>query len=276
MNVSMADTWNLGWKLAAVLRGTAKPELLHTYSDERQAVAKELIDFDREFSRLFSAAVGSRARGAGPRGVPALLHRAGPLHRGRGDEVHPVAWSPPRRRSSTSRRASRSGCASTPRRSSAWPTPSRSSSATPPTRTAPGACTSSPTATTRRARLPRLGAVRVPRVGRVSDPALHAGGRRHRHRDRRPRRSSSRATATWRSTRCRPVLLPRKGRFGLIDYEKVFCPDPKADDIFDLRGIDRETGCVVVVRPDQYVSHVLPLDGHEALADFFAGILIDN
>ena len=28
MNVSMHDTWNLGWKLAAVLRGTAPPELL--------------------------------------------------------------------------------------------------------------------------------------------------------------------------------------------------------------------------------------------------------
>ena len=56
MNVSMADAWNLGWKLAAVLRGTARPELLHTYSDERQAVAKELIDFDREFAKLFSAA----------------------------------------------------------------------------------------------------------------------------------------------------------------------------------------------------------------------------
>ena len=55
MNVSMADTWNLGWKLASVLRGTAKPELLHTYSDERQKVAKQLIDFDREFSKMFSA-----------------------------------------------------------------------------------------------------------------------------------------------------------------------------------------------------------------------------
>src|SRR3954454_12086082 len=53
MNVSMADGWNLGWKLAAVLRGAARPELLHTYSAERQAVAKELIDFDREFSKLF-------------------------------------------------------------------------------------------------------------------------------------------------------------------------------------------------------------------------------
>src|SRR5262249_31908195 len=54
MNVSMADAWNLGWKLAAVLTGRARPELLHTYSQERQAVAQELIDFDREFSRRFS------------------------------------------------------------------------------------------------------------------------------------------------------------------------------------------------------------------------------
>jgi phenol 2-monooxygenase len=32
---------------------------------------------------------------------------------------------------------------------------------------------------------------------------------------------------------------------------------------------------MVVVRPDQYVSHVLPLHGHEALTDFLAGFLID-
>jgi phenol 2-monooxygenase len=72
-----------------------------------------------------------------------------------------------------------------------------------------------------------------------------------------------------------PVLQPRKGRFGLIDYEKVFCPDPPAGDIFDLRGIDRDAGCIVVVRPDQYVAHVLPLDAHEELADFLAGVLVD-
>jgi hypothetical protein len=29
-----------------------------------------------------------------------------------------------------------------------------------------------------------------------------------------------------------------------------------------------------VVRPDQYVAHVPPLDAHEALADFLAGVLI--
>jgi phenol 2-monooxygenase (NADPH) len=61
----------------------------------------------------------------------------------------------------------------------------------------------------------------------------------------------------------------------MVDYEKIFCPDPKAGDIFDLRNVNRDTGCVVVVRPDQYVAHVLPLDEHEALARFFAGVLVD-
>ena len=71
-----------------------------------------------------------------------------------------------------------------------------------------------------------------------------------------------------------PVLLPRKGRFGLVDYEKVFCPDPQAGDIFEARGVDRDAGCMVVVRPDQYVAHVLGLDEHQALDDFFGGVLI--
>jgi phenol 2-monooxygenase len=70
------------------------------------------------------------------------------------------------------------------------------------------------------------------------------------------------------------VLLPRKGRFGLVDHEKAFCPDPGAGDVFDLRGIDR-TGCAVLVRTDQHVAHVLPLDAGEELADFLAGVLLD-
>ena len=47
-----------------------------------------------------------------------------------------------------------------------------------------------------------------------------------------------------------------------------------ADLLAELRVI-RETGCMVVVRPDQYVAHVLPLHGYDGLADFFAGVLID-
>jgi FAD binding domain/Phenol hydroxylase, C-terminal dimerisation domain len=55
MNVSMQDGFNLGWKLASVLRGRCSPKILHTYSDERQTIAKELIDFDRKWAKMFSA-----------------------------------------------------------------------------------------------------------------------------------------------------------------------------------------------------------------------------
>ena len=44
MNVSMQDSFNLGWKLASVLRGRCSPRILQTYSDERQAIAMELVD----------------------------------------------------------------------------------------------------------------------------------------------------------------------------------------------------------------------------------------
>jgi hypothetical protein len=71
------------------------------------------------------------------------------------------------------------------------------------------------------------------------------------------------------------LLLPRKGRYQLRDYEKVFCPDLKnGPDIFDLRGVDRKQGALVVVRPDQYIAHVLPLDAHEALAGFFSAFML--
>ena len=70
------------------------------------------------------------------------------------------------------------------------------------------------------------------------------------------------------------LLLPAKGRYGLRDYEKMFCPDLKCgNDIFEMRGINREHGCLVIVRPDQYVAEVLPLDAHEALSGYFQGIL---
>jgi phenol 2-monooxygenase len=71
------------------------------------------------------------------------------------------------------------------------------------------------------------------------------------------------------------LLLPRKGRYGLVDYEKAFTPDPRGDDIFDLRRIARDEGALVVVRPDQYVSQVLPLDAFAELAAFFAPILTE-
>ena len=69
------------------------------------------------------------------------------------------------------------------------------------------------------------------------------------------------------------LLLPEKGRYGLRDYEKVFCADPDAD-IFEMRAIDRSHGCLVIVRPDQYVTQVLPLTAHKQLTQVFENILV--
>ncbi|KIJ21010.1 hypothetical protein PAXINDRAFT_66286 [Paxillus involutus ATCC 200175] len=54
MNASMNDTHNLAWKIAHVLRGWASPSLLKTYELERRKYAQDLINFDKEFSALFS------------------------------------------------------------------------------------------------------------------------------------------------------------------------------------------------------------------------------
>ena len=71
------------------------------------------------------------------------------------------------------------------------------------------------------------------------------------------------------------LLKPVKGTLGLQDHEKIFCTDHKGQgDIYDMRVIDRDKGCVIVVRPDQYIAQVLPLDARDALSDFFAGVLL--
>jgi phenol 2-monooxygenase len=41
-----------------------------------------------------------------------------------------------------------------------------------------------------------------------------------------------------------------------------------------MRGIDRKAGCMVVVRPDQYVAHVLPLDDFAGLASYFDAFML--
>ena len=55
MNVSMRDSFNLGWKFAGVLSARTRAELLNSYSTDRHAVAKVLIDFDQQWSKMISA-----------------------------------------------------------------------------------------------------------------------------------------------------------------------------------------------------------------------------
>lgn len=276
MNVSMSDTFNLGWKLASVLRGTAKPELLHTYSLERQKVAQELIDFDHEIARLFSsrateAASGDHAAvdpdefrhffvqqgrftaGVATKYAPSLITaEAHHQHLAVGYPVGMRFHSAPVVRLSDAKPLELGHVA---RADAAWrlyvfadrPAPSDPESKA-------------------RALCEFLSSGSGP-VARFTPPdwdpdsvidvrAIFQQGHRE-----------------LSSHQLPSVLLPRKGPFGLVDYEKAFCSDHSAGDIFDLRGIDRDTGCLVIVRPDQYVSDILPLTARDALSGFFGRIL---
>ena len=277
MNVSMADAWNLGWKLASVLRGTARPELLHTYSEERQKVAEELIDFDREFARMLSAK--PRTSPDDEDGVDPEVFQAHFAAQGRFTAGVATHYGP----------SMITGTADHQHLAEGYPLGMRFHSA-PVVRLADA----KPVQLGHAARAD--GAWRLYVFADAADPAGPG--------------SRARALCDWLASEKSPlarftpagadpdsvidvravfqqghrdldvgqlpaVLLPRKGRFGLIDHEKAFSPDPTDDDIFDLRGIDRVQGCMVLVRPDQFVAQVLPLDGHDELADFLAGVLTD-
>ena len=278
MNVSMADAWNLGWKLASVLRGTGRPELLDTYSAERQVVAEELIAFDREVAAMFSAPPKDGGGTGGPDADPAEFQRRFTAQ-GRYTAGVATRYSPSILTAEPTHQHLAAG----------YPVGMRFHSA--------------PVVRLADARPVQLGhAARADGAWRLyvfadrADPA--AAGSRARAlcevlaaegsplRRYTPDGAEPDSVIDVRAVfqqghrdlaveTVPAVLRPRKGRFGLIDHEKVFCPDPRAADVFDLRGIDRDAGCLVLVRPDQFVAAVLPLDAHQALTDFLAGVLVD-
>ena len=58
MNTAIIDSQALAWRINLVEKGLADPDtLLGTYHDERWATGKQLIDFDSEYSALFSGEV---------------------------------------------------------------------------------------------------------------------------------------------------------------------------------------------------------------------------
>jgi hypothetical protein len=61
-NTSMHDSFNLAWKLNLVTRGLAQSYLLHTYEEERQKIAYDLINFDIEHCKAFSEGEASLAK----------------------------------------------------------------------------------------------------------------------------------------------------------------------------------------------------------------------
>jgi len=269
MNVSMQDGFNLGWKLASVLRKRCAPHLLHTYSAERQAIAKDLIDFDREWAAMLASSKGFDAAETQRYFVRHGRYTAGTAARYRPSILTGEAtWQHLAEGLTIGMRFH-----------------------------------SAPVIRIADAKPVHLGhAVKADGRWRIfafagaQDPAAYNSGIRalcaflsqaHESPVTKYTPADEDIDAVFDvravfqqshhdlAVEAMPsLLLPRKGRYGLCDYEKMFCSDLKSrNDIFTMRGIDREQGCMVLVRPDQYVAHVLPLDGYQQLAAFFDGFM---
>lgn len=279
MNFSMQDSFNLGWKLAAVLRQQCPPTLLHTYSAERQVVAQELIDFDREWAKMFSErpqqGSDDPCTGVDPKAFQAYFERHGRFTAGMGTQYRPSVicgdathqdlaagfvigtrfHSAPARRLADAKpvQLGHAGKADGRWRLYAFASAPDHEAGGAPLRALCDFLATSVESPLRR---------HTP-AGQDIDAvfdlrAILQQGHRDLDIDALP-----------------ALLLPGKGRYGLRDYGKVFCIDGRPEqDIFDLRGVNRAVGALVVVRPDQYIAHVLPLDAHQALADFFAGFML--
>ncbi|MHA7179043.1 FAD-binding monooxygenase [Arthrobacter sp. MDB2-24] len=265
MNVSMQDGFNIGWKLGHVLEGRSPESLLATYSAERQVVAKNLIDFDRQWSTLmarkpeefddpselehFYVRTQEFPAGFMTQYQPSMLI-AEPVHQdlargfpiGKRFKSAPVvrvcdgipmhlghhAVADGRWRIYVFADGAAAGASSTTAGFADW------------LMTAPG----SPLAATPE--------------GADADAWFDV-------------KVVYQQDHTKVDLSVVPVAFkPAVGPFGLTDYEKVYATDPAAD-IFDLRRLDR-SGVVVVVRPDQYVAAVAPLDATGELEQFFAGL----
>ena len=273
MNVSMGDTFNLGWKLIAVLTGRADARLLHTYTGERRAAAKGLVDFDHTWSRV----VGARTTEAPTDGLPpvarafvdnlpftcglTIRYEPGVLT---GADTHqalasglPIGMrlhSAPVVRLADARPMHLGHCIEADGRFRLFLFAPAGDDGRPGS-TLAGLCdwlAGNAASPLRRHTAPGEDIDAVIDTRAVFQQGFRA-----------------------LDFAAMPALLrPPVGAHGLCDYEKVFCADQRPEaDIFALRGIDRAAGCMVVVRPDQHVAMVLPLADRQALADYFAGVL---
>jgi phenol 2-monooxygenase len=271
MNVSMQDAFNLGWKLISVLRKRCPPSLLHTYSAERRAIAKELIDFDREWAALLASADGE---GGDPAKTQTYFVRHGRYTAGTATHYAPSILT---------------GESTYQHLAEGFVIGTRFHSA-PVIRLADAKPVHLGHA------VKADGRFRIFAFAAAGNPVTSSSAIRHlcdflaedhaspiRKHTRRGedidavidvRALFQQAHRELAINDMPALLLPRKGRYGLYDYEKIFCADIKGgNDIYAMRGIDREAGCMVIVRPDQYVAHILPLDGYEQLVSFFDGFM---
>ncbi|HEY8914508.1 FAD-binding monooxygenase [Lacisediminihabitans sp.] len=262
MNVSMQDGFNLGWKIGHVLEGRSPESLLATYSAERQVIAKNLIDFDKEWSSLMATKPEDLAD---PTELEDFYVRTAEFPAGFMTEYAPSIVVADRSHQSLA---------------DGFPVGKRFKSATVRRvcdgndlhlghqATADGRWriyVFAPTDTDGIARLrtfsdwmlesPASPVTATPATADVDDwfDVKVIFQQDHTQVD---------IAAVPR------IFRPRVGEFQLVDLEKVYAADPY-NDIFAARGIDRD-GVVVVVRPDQYVAAVMPLSATNELGDFFA------
>ncbi len=277
MNVSMQDAFNLGWKLAAVLQGRSPASLLHTYSAERHAVAKELIDFDREWAAMLSAPLtndggevqryfvqhGRYTAGTATHYKPALLTGAG-THQNlaQGLLIGTRFHSAPVVRIGDGKLLQLGETLTADGRWRLIAFAGQGDDAGPAT----------PVGRLCRflAESPKSPLKRFTPEGADLDSVIDV------------RAVFQQSHHTLAVTAMPELLFPPKGCYGLRDYEKAFCAlaGPNHNDadqsIYAMRQIDTERGCLVVVRPDQYIADILPLDATEALVAFFCGFMLDT
>lgn len=270
MNVSMQDAFNLGWKLAAVLQGRSDATLLRTYSEERQAIAADLIEFDKYWSTYIAQPAldpeHPERGGVSPADMQAEFARQGRYTAGLATKYTPSTLT---------------GTADHQALATGFEVGTRFQSA--PVRRVADA---------RRMELGHShradGRWRIYAFGDSTGAAVLDFATWLTDDVASPVRAFTAADADIDSvidvhaifrgshhdvdvTALPSILLPHSGPLGLQDWEKAWAADA-SDDVFERRGIAAE-GAIVVVRPDQYVAHVLPLSAREELREFFAGFL---
>jgi len=281
MNVSMQDTYNLGWKLAAVLQGRSPEGLLHTYHGERHQIAHDLINFDSEWSKIMATPAKDPAHPELPGIEPEVLQdyfvKGGRFTAGMSTHYRPSVLT-----GGTDAQALATG----------YPVGMRFHSA-PVVRLADAkpmqlghvhqadgrwrlyAFADRPTGGQLAPKLEKL----LEFLDRDAKSPVNRftpkGWSRDGVFDLRAIYQEYHRSLTIEQMH--PILRPVIGKFGLRDYEKVFTADfREGHDIFDVRGVSRDSGALVIVRPDQYVAQVLPLDALDEVAEFFAGFMLDH
>ena len=270
LNTSLPDTFNLGWKLAAVLQGKSHPKLLQTYSPERRKVAQQLIEADKQLSKLVATSPTAKqseqqiktditdiekfmARQNGFVAGTAIEYFPSYICTGQENQTLATGFNIGQRfHSAEAIRVSDGRCQHLGHLNKAdgrWrlfifgshqnPTDSTSDSAQLIHFLAKSE--SSPV-------------IKYTPEGTDIDSVIDVYG-----------------VFQQRDLAIEEIpgfLWPAKGKYGLNDYEKVFHAD-QDNDIYALRGIDRSRGCMVIVRPDQHIANILPLNAQTELSAFF-------